>query len=163
GMTVARPQFRELAPFQFYDFQLDRLIVGNPELERTRIQNVDVRYEWYVGALDLISVSLFYKSFDNPIELQIRDPETFTSRFINADSAKAYGAEMEARFGLEHLHPALKYFSLNANVALMRSRVELPSELSGAVRADRPLFNQPPYVTNLSLRFDHPESGVSAT
>lgn len=163
GMTVARPQFRELAPFQFYDFQLDRLIVGNPELERTRIQNVDLRYEWYIGKLDLISVSLFYKSFDKPIELQIRDPVNFSSRFINADTARAYGAEVEARFSLEHVHPSLKFFSLNGNLALMRSRVYLPDELSGAVRADRPLFNQSPYVTNMSLRFDHPDSGVTAS
>jgi hypothetical protein len=163
GMTVARPQFRELAPFQFYDFQLDRLIVGNPELERTRIQNADLRCEWYVGALDLVSISLFYKHFDKPIELQIRDPESLTSRFINADTARAYGAEVEARFGLAHVHRALKFFSLNGNVALMRSRVFLPEELSGAVRSDRPLFNQSPYVTNLSLRFDHPDSGVAAS
>ncbi|NLY95819.1 MAG: TonB-dependent receptor, partial [Myxococcales bacterium] len=163
GMTVARPQFRELAPFQFYDFHLDRLIVGNPELERTRIQNVDARYEWYFGKTDLVSASVFYKHFDDPIELQIRDPSNFTSRFINADSATAYGAEIEGRVGLERIHPSLKFFSIQGNLALMRSRVTLPDELSGAVRSNRPLFDQSPYVTNLSLRFDLPDAGVSAS
>ncbi len=37
--TLARPEFRELAPFSFADFAGGYLVVGNPVLQRSRITN----------------------------------------------------------------------------------------------------------------------------
>src|SRR3712207_8403318 len=41
---------------------------GNPDLERTRIQNADLRWEWYPDAGEVVSVGVFAKRFDKPIE-----------------------------------------------------------------------------------------------
>ena len=47
GRTVARPSFRELAPYTSFDFIGDYLLVGNASLSHTVIDNAEVRGEWY--------------------------------------------------------------------------------------------------------------------
>jgi outer membrane receptor protein involved in Fe transport len=162
GMTVSRPQIRELAPFQFYDFVRERNIEGNPELERTLIHNADLRWEWFFGEGEVAAASAFYKQFHKPIELQIRDPDSGGSQFINASSAWNVGGEVELRLSLGRLGRLLRWFNLDSNLALIHSQVELPTQLSTAVKASRPLFGQSPYVFNVSLRFHQEATGVTS-
>ena len=68
GRTIARPTFRELARFASFDFQGDFILIGNPMLKRSVIDNLDLRYEIFPRTAELISVSAFYKRFSNPIE-----------------------------------------------------------------------------------------------
>src|SRR5690606_37925692 len=68
GRTLARPSFREFAPFNSYDFINSVQIIGNPELERTLVNNFDARWEWFMRTGEILAVSAFYKDFSNPIE-----------------------------------------------------------------------------------------------
>jgi TonB-dependent receptor len=163
GITVARPQIRELAPYQYYDFVRDRNIEGNPELKRTRIQNFDLRWEWFFGEGEIASVSTFYKTFKNPIELTVLDNLTGGAQFRNADSARNLGGELELRLGLARLARPLRNFFFESNLALVYSRIELSAADARAVRASRPLAGQSPYVANLALRFLEPNRGVTAS
>ena len=99
SQTVSRPEFRELAPFNFYNFVQDNIISGNPELLRTKITNGDLRFEWYGGKGQIITVSGFYKNFVNPIEIINRTgtsgaPELY---FSNISRATSIGTELEFR------------------------------------------------------------------
>jgi outer membrane receptor protein involved in Fe transport len=163
GMTVGRPQARELAPFMYYDFLRDRNIVGNLELRTTLIHSADVRWEWFFGTGQVLSASLFYKNFRRPIEQQVISTDG-TSKVTNTPSAETYGGELELRSSLEQLHKSLRFFDFGANLTLLRSQVEIPPELSGAVRAgSRRMFGQAPYVINLTLRFAEPDTKFSAS
>ena len=73
GKTLARPTFRELAPFPSWDFANGFFFIGNPELNRTLIDNYDVRWEWFVRPCEIIALSTFYKKFHNPIERTIKN------------------------------------------------------------------------------------------
>jgi outer membrane receptor protein involved in Fe transport len=161
GMTVGRPQARELAPYIYYDFVRDRNIVGDLNLRTTLIHNADVRWEWFFAEGQVLAVSVFYKKFIRPIEQQITSVDG-SSVFTNTPSADTYGAEFELRTSFKHLHPALRFFDLGSNLTLLRSEVEIPPELSGAVRAgSRRMFGQAPYVINLALRFAEPDTHFS--
>jgi outer membrane receptor protein involved in Fe transport len=163
GMTVGRPQARELAPFMYYDFLRDRNIVGNIELRTTLIHSADFRWEWFFGTGQVLAASLFYKNFRRPIEQQVISTDG-TSKFSNTPSAQTYGAEFELRSSLEQLHKSLRLFDFGANLTLLRSEVEIPEELSGAVAAGtRRMFGQAPYVINLTLRFAEPVTKFSAS
>ncbi len=163
GMTVARPQIREIAPYQYYDFVRDRNVQGSPDLERTLIQNADLRWELFLGDGEILAVSGFYKYFDRPIELQIANPSTYDSIYVNAREAHNVGAELEARVSLGRIADALRYFRVGGNLSLIWSEVSFDADEAGAVRAQRPLYGQAPYVANLSLEFDHPDSGITAS
>jgi hypothetical protein len=62
--------------------------------------------------------------------------------------------------GFSLLHEKLSKFFFLGNLALAWSETTLPADQRISGRSSRPLFNQSKYVTNLSLRFDDPDSGV---
>jgi len=160
GMTVIRPAIRELAPYSYTDFLRGWFITGNPDLQRARVQNVEARYEFYFGESNLVSATAFYKQFKNPIEFVITSQVNGAATFANADKAWLVGGELELRLGFGTFHSKLERFYFLGNVAVMKSETSLSAENAGSGRSQHPLYNQSPYVTNLSLRFDDPDAGV---
>ena len=160
GMTVIRPAIRELAPYPYVDFLRGWFTIGNPDLLRTRVQNIEARYEYYFGKSNLFSVTGFYKYFRDPIEFVVTSQQNSTATFENAEKAWLAGGEIELRLGFGTFNDKLDRFYFLGNVALMQSKTSLRAADAGSGRAERPLFNQSPYVTNLSLRFDDPDAGV---
>ncbi|RKG74208.1 TonB-dependent receptor domain-containing protein [Corallococcus terminator] len=160
--TLARPTFRELAPFIFFDFVRRRNVSGNPDLLETRIHNVDARVEWFVEENDVLAASAFYKRFQDPIERVIRNPDSGDLGFENAAGADSYGLELEARTSLARFSPSLRPVRVGANLTLIQSQVDLgDSAVVGAqTNKDRPLQGQSPYVINVNVGYERPESGT---
>ncbi len=164
--TLARPQLRELAPFEFNDYYLGRSTTGNPDLDLARITNLDLRFEHFPTLREVAAVSVFYKKFTDPIEPVLR-PGTGSggarNSFQNTPGAWVLGVELESRKDLDFLATALDDFSVVANLTLTRSRVEL--EQTGRrtmTNLDRPLVNQAPWVVNLALDYDDEDRGTRA-
>ncbi len=157
SQTVVRPELRELASFQFFDFDLNASIQGNPGLKRTKITNVDVRYELYPNAGEVITVGAFYKHFEKPIEAVFSPLGGGSFGYENPPTANAYGAELELRKKLD-FSTALKNFTIQANLAYIYSRVK-----DDALQLDRPLQGQSPYIINLALMYDLPKAGLTTT
>ncbi|MCG8443022.1 MAG: TonB-dependent receptor, partial [Caulobacterales bacterium] len=94
--TITRPQFRELAPQIFRNNISDTLSQGNPRLENTEITNYDIRYEWYFGRDEFLTIGAFYKELDKPIVEYTRTAfDSTVSQFVNAPSATVQGVEFE--------------------------------------------------------------------
>jgi hypothetical protein len=162
GGTVARPLVRELAPFLNQDFVPRPTTQGNPDLQRTFIHNLDLRWELFPTPTEVFAVSGFYKIFEDPIESVLLN-QNGDITFENIEGATSYGAELEARLGLDVFTPSLRGFSVLGNLALIRSSVTLTEEQQGsATRQERPLAGQSPYVANLSLGYDSEGSVFSA-
>ncbi|HEX8356045.1 MAG TPA: TonB-dependent receptor, partial [Segetibacter sp.] len=160
SQTVVRPEFRELATFQYYDFDLNAGITGNPNLKRTKITNLDLRYELYPQAGEMLTAGVFFKHFDKPIEqlFSLGGGGSSSFRFENPDKATAYGAEVEFRKKLDFLSDAFKNFTFQSNLAYVYSKVQ-----DTALLIDRPLQGQSPYVINFGLMYDLEKQGFSAT
>ena len=166
--TVSRPEFRELAPFTFYNFLIDNIVSGSPTLQRAKISNADLRYEFFPGAGQIISVSGFYKKFNNPIELINRTgtsgaPELY---YTNVAGATSYGVEAEYRMNLGFLKrndstSFLKQITLYANASLIRSKVDLDSIVGSEI--DRPLQGQSPYIANAGVYFTNKKGDLSVS
>jgi TonB-dependent receptor len=160
--TVSRPEFRELAPFAFYNFALDNILSGNPNLQRAIIDNFDARYEYFIGNGQMFTFSAFYKNFTNPIELVNRTgvsgaPELY---YTNVPNVVNYGIETEYRLKLDVFskNKESKIWSnttLYTNVALISSKVDV-SQITGAGSDTRPLQGQSPYIVNAGLQYEHP-------
>lgn len=168
--TVSRPEFREIAPFQFFDYESTFGIRGNPELVTTDIYNFDARYEIYSGAGQAITFGGFYKRFVNPIEFRLDPGSVLTRRnyfFQNAKDANTYGLEFEIRKNLNFLdrgNELLSDFSVFANLTYIFSQVSFNDELLGKiVSADRPVQGQSPYLINGGLQYTNNESGWNGT
>ena len=165
GRTVNRPEFRELAPFVFYDYKMDAGRVGNPNLKSATIHNLDARLEWYPRSGETVNIGVFYKQFDNPIENKtIIMAENPSFGYINADKATSYGVEVEVRKSLMGMTSStfLDRFSLNANASLIRAEVDLGG-LSSTQEQVRPLQGQSPYIINASLYYEGPKQGLTGS
>jgi outer membrane receptor protein involved in Fe transport len=124
GITLSRPQVRELAPYDYYDFLRDRRIIGNPDLKTATIHNADLRWEWFFGEGQLAAVSGFYKRFLDPIELQLVSAgDDLQLLYVNAKGATNFGGELELRSELAALSRALRRFSVSGNLSVIRSRI----------------------------------------
>jgi outer membrane receptor protein involved in Fe transport len=163
--TLARPEYRELVPIKSRDVLNGDDLEGNPDLQRTRIQNADLRWEWYPASGEVLSLGLFAKQFDDPIERVYRAAGA-SSRFVgfvNAESARNYGVEMELRKGLGFVHSALVPFSIFSNVSLMRSEIDLGANRAAATNPERRMVGQAPYIVNVGLGYSSASGNTSAT
>lgn len=160
SMTLARPEFRELASFQFTDFFGGETVQGNPSLQRTRIVNTDLRWEWFLGPVDLLAVSAFYKYFDQPIETIIQGGADIIRSFANATSAYTVGGEIELRKELVFAGKGLRGLSLGGNLTLLYSRVDLSQTGGSQTDTNRPLQGQSPYAVNLFAEYERPAAGT---
>lgn len=154
--TVSRPEFRELAPFSFFDFNTFTTLVGNDSLKSATIMNYDLRYEIYPRAGgELISVSAFYKDFTNPIEgiILASGAGSFNSSYQNVPKAKNYGAELEVRKKLSFISKRsglLNNSTFFGNFAYILSEVDL-SKVASATTKKRPLQGQSNYIVNAGI------------
>lgn len=180
--TIARPSFKELSFAQIIDPLSNRIFNGSlfqysdwgGQLVETRIDNFDVRWEFFQNRGQMISVSAFMKQFENPIEL-VRIPEAQTSSDFqprNVGNGKLHGIEFEVRKNLEFITPILQNFSFNTNITFIKSQIEMTDkefnsrlnyEKTGETISDtRAMAGQSPFVINAGLIYNNTASGIDA-
>lgn len=169
--TLARPTFRELAPFASFDVEGGFLLAGNPNLQRTLVDNADLRLEFYPNKADIISISSFYKHFKSPIE-RTYNPEQPNGEFTfrNVPTAFLAGIELETRktFGFID-KPLIRDLSLIANVSYIYSQTNIDATELNQIRASRPdapstreMFGQAPFSINALLNYNNSALGFEA-
>ncbi len=168
SQTLARPNMRELAPFEQFDTKNGFYNVGNPGLKRTLINNFDIRYELYTRPGEIIAVSAYYKTFKDPI-IRAFNPKASLPElsFVNVDKAEVLGVEFEFRKSLDFISPFLHDFYFNTNLTLIKSRVDIPTkEIENSKNVDstytlesRPFQGQAPYIVNAILTYSNKKIG----
>jgi hypothetical protein len=157
GKTVSRPDFRELSPATFNDVTGGRLTFGNENLTRATIDHLDLRFDYFMGPGEVLSLSLFRKRFTDPIETIVVVSAQQSVTWANATAATNDGVEVEYRKDLP-----LNLYSAG-NVALVASRIDLGDAGGIQTNDERPLQGQSPYVVNVQLGWDHPDRDDRAT
>ncbi len=162
--TLARPDFREMSTVGFIDDETGNIVQGNANLKGTVIKNIDHRWEYYFTADEYASVGLFYKEFENPIEILFLPGVNRIQTFDNAKAAQNYGVEFEGRVGLRHFSRPLRRWTVLSNLTYINSEIELSAQNKGTqTSSSRPLQGQSPYVINMQLQYDRPQWGLTTT
>ncbi len=162
GKTLNRPEFRELAPFTYYDFSLNASKTGNPNLINAHVDNFDLRYEFYPSPSELISIGVFHKLFTNPIEQVIRYSGSGVNfSYANVANANSSGVELEIRKSLKELSG--NKFVQNLNLILNTSLINSSVKSSAGVTSnfgERQLQGQSPYIVNAGIFYNDVNSGT---
>jgi TonB-dependent receptor len=164
GMSLNRPEFRELALFSYYDFENLWELKGNPELKTASIYNVDLRYEFYPNATELISFGVFGKYFRNSIEREFENTNIGNSlTYVNSDQATNYGIETEVRKSLLDLSSSrfIQNLSVVLNASLIKSEVKITNARGES--GSRALTGQSPYIVNTGFYYEDADKGLQAT
>ncbi|MEL6667181.1 MAG: TonB-dependent receptor, partial [Pseudomonadota bacterium] len=179
SQTITRPQFRELAFVQFINSETDESFIGNPFLLNSEVENFDARWEYYFSPNEFVTLGVFHKDIDNPIEeVSFVFGDSSINSFINAPGATLSGFEAEIEknldfdewFGWNFLGD--REIVLKANYAFTDSEVSTDGEVvrasaaSGVPEADptaaenfiidgRRLQGQSDHLFNLQLGYDN--------
>jgi outer membrane receptor protein involved in Fe transport len=151
--TLARPEFREVANFAYYDFIRNAQILGNSKLEKSNIYNLDLKYEYYSKPGENISVALFSKNFIKPIEQIVADgsvPSNLLLTFTNPNKATVYGIEFELRKKINN------WLDFYTNSSLIHSEVKVNN-------IKRQLQGQSNYIVNGGLNFHKNKNTLNVT
>lgn len=168
--TMIRPTFRETSVTSFPDPAMSALISGG-NISSTKIDNKDLRFEWYPKPGDMLSVSAFHKKLDKPVELVVNSLNStpIGMAYQNQHSATSKGLEMEFRKNLTFISGLLKNMTIYGNGAWFASKVNTINRVDDPAtpgkkievlkELDRPLMGQSPYLINLGLLYE--EDGFS--
>ncbi len=178
--TIARPSFKELSFAQILDPISDRIFNGglfaigewDGNLTETRIHNFDTRWEMFFNRGQLLSFSLFYKSFDAPIELVRVQAQQTSSEFQprNVGDGQVFGVEFEFRKNLGFIAGPLQNISLSSNVTVTESMIDMTQQEFQArknyekegqsIDDTRQMAGQAPYIINAGLSYDNAAIGL---
>ncbi len=163
--TVVRPDLRELTVASYLDPLTNDLIRGNPGVRPSPVSNFDVRGEWFFSTGDNLSVSLFYKDIDSPIEFfeTAASDTTIAREIINAESATIYGVEIEGLLSLGTVWSALDSFFLRGNATFQEAELIAGDAADAPTNNKRDLTNAAPYIVNLLLGYDSDNGRHAAT
>ena len=168
--TVARPAIRELTSSKSYEFGGGPYFIGNPDLKQSRIDNYDLRIEWFPRPGEVFAASLFYKEFTYPIELTAASATGYKGdqKPQNIDFAKVRGVEFEFRSRLDRVWHKLAAFSMGGNLSLIKSKASILEEELNDIRIDfpgakdwRPMIGQAPYIINMDASYELFKSGTA--
>lgn len=161
--TLSRPDFRELSPAAFTNPVTGREVVGNPNLKIANITNYDFRWEWYFGFGDSMSLGLFYKEFENPIESVVQPGAEARQTFTNAEAGENTGVEFEISKRLDFLGDRWEDFYIQSNIAFIDSQVTIAEKDRGILTStSRALQGQSDWLFNAQIGYE-PFSGTTAT
>lgn len=179
--TVTRPDFRELTSTEYIPEEGKLLIKGNQFLVSGQVDSHDLRWEWFLSPLELLSAGVFYKDLKNPVEDAVTTiSDKPVAGFLNAPTGYLYGLELEARQSLASLSrvlPAgwgeaassqLNRFALDGNVSAIESQVDLADvrlpngSINYATNKKRSLQGQAPYTINAAVDYEIPNRGTAS-
>jgi len=180
NQTLARPSFKEKSIAQIFDPISKRTFSGNIDLKQTSVNNMDVRWEYFMKPGELISISTFYKTFHNHIELVSFPTSPDNVKPRNARNSWVYGAEFEVRKEMGSITPFLHGLSIGVNVSLIKSFVdmntvyvddartktekqsrELIKRQDEIISSTRPMAGQAPYLLNANINYSLDENGLN--
>jgi TonB-dependent receptor len=155
--TLSRPDFRELSPFDFNDVLGGFVTQGNADLKRATINNYDLRWERFSSGNQLIAASVFAKTFTDPIETTIIPSNDLRQTYVNADSARNLGFELEFRRALGSFVPKLNDWSVSTNFTFVDSNVDIKqSDAALLTSPSHPLLGQSRYIANVTTEWSKP-------
>ncbi|MCG8474583.1 MAG: TonB-dependent receptor [Cytophagales bacterium] len=155
--TIARPNMREISPFTSFGAPDDDVRTGNDSLRRTKIHNLDLRYELFQNPGELFALSAYYKVFKDPIVWKL-EPLGSVAQLapVNTENALVLGFEVE--FRKKVLESAGSDLLLAVNGSLIYSRVDKDrtevdtfKKLGRDFKEWRPFMGQAPYIANFSV------------
>ena len=163
--TAVRPDLREITEASYVDPITEDLTFGNPDVEPAAVTNYDVRAEWFFSSGDNMTVSLFRKEIDQPIDFfeSPASDTTIAREILNGESAEIQGVEIEGLKELAFLGGFFDTMFVQGNVTLQESELVSGLRPDAPTNPVRPLGGASEYVANVMLGFDSPDSKHTAS
>ena len=166
--SINRPGFYEIVPYQIMGEEYQEK--GNPNLKRARIDNIDLRWEWFPSNTEQVLAGVFYKYLKDPIEQVFVTSDgkigSGTDAYYmpdNLGNAKNMGFEIDVIKYIRHFGIKANYTYTYSKITTSKREYKAGSaEYKSGVTQSRPLVNQAPHTANISLLYKDTENGWNA-
>lgn len=166
--SINRPGFYEIVPYRIMGEEY--MEQGNPNLKRTRIDNIDFRWEWFPSPTEQVMAGVFYKYLHNPIEQVFVAASGLVGSGADAyympdnlGNAKNMGFEIDLIKYIRHFGVKANYTYTHSQITTSkRQYMQGSAEYEKGVTQKRPLVNQAPHTANVSLLYKDTEHGWNA-
>ena len=154
SLTQTLPEFKELAPFEYVS-PTGRVTVGNPDLEKSEIINLDLKWEFFPKKSELISATAFYKQIKDPINLALARGSSGNFKYFNTgEKATVFGVELETRLNLIENEDEKSILNFNANLTQMWFNQDLLSDFQYKNTTESDLQGASNFILNSSLSYN---------
>lgn len=144
--TVSFPEFKEMAPYVYEG--VTQRIGGNPDLlgqtnpeinyvnvpdvSYSKVYNLDLKYEWFPSRDEIISLGVYGKQINDPVNLVVANDATGTQRFFRTgEKASIFGTELEVRKNLLRNTLDETMLSVGFNFSYMYTEQDLYPTIQG--------------------------------
>lgn len=165
SQTAVRPDLREITDASYVDPRTGSVVDGNPDVRPADVTNYDLRAELFFASGDSLTMTLFYKDIQNPIEFteSAASDTNIARELINGESAEVYGIEFEGLKELGFLGDAFSPFFVQGNLTLQDSKLVVGEQADAPTNPERPMTGASDYVVNMALGYDSPNGRHTAT
>jgi TonB-dependent receptor len=163
--TAIRPDLREVTDASYIDPITEIVTRGNSGVVPADVDNYDLRAEWRFAGGDSLSVTLFDKEIDHPIEFfeSAASDTTIAREIVNAESAHVRGIELEGLKQLDFLGELGRMFFVQGNLTVQESELVAGPRADAPTNATREMAGASPYVANVMLGFDSADGKHTAS
>jgi outer membrane receptor protein involved in Fe transport len=158
SQTIGRPTIREVSALMDWNYRLGKFVFGYPDLKMVYIDNYDVRIESFFPSGDNVSFSVFYKQFENHIELTDLGPY-FSWRNADIEPSRVRGIELEGKKTI------FRNLEIMGNITLIDSKATY-ADVQTLIVVDtitRTMYGQAPYIINGILSYKSEKAGLLAS
>jgi len=166
--SIFRPAFADLIAFPERGSSNDSYETeGNPHLQHTVIDNIDLRYEIFPKGLDQFMIGAFYKFISNPIEYAFTQ-NGFGGIILspnNFGNASNFGVELVFRKYFGNFGVSGNYTFTNSVINSQKNFYYQSSSgqaINTRVNEKRPLQGQSAHIGNFSLLYKSAKNKIDA-
>lgn len=153
--TLARPNYYDLVPYQLVFLEDAEIQRGNPTLEPTTSNNLDLLAEHYFQSVGVVAGGLFYKRLNNYIYPFVFDEDAFGDELQvtqprNGQSASLWGLELAFQNQLRFLPAPFDGLGIYANYTWTDSSAKFPDREG----AHATLPGQSAHIGNFAVSYE---------
>ncbi|MDR2938338.1 MAG: TonB-dependent receptor [Prevotellaceae bacterium] len=162
--TYTLPQAKEISPYQYVSISFTSQ--GNPKLKPSENYNLDLKWDYYPSASELLSVTGFYKHILNPIG---RVDEGNSAGMLTYNNISRYatvgGVEVEVRKNIFDKFNTEQEQSRRISAGLNASYIytDLTLDISGTTPRSTQLEGASPLLANLDLSYSYAKKDKNLT
>ncbi|AUC16382.1 TonB-dependent receptor [Tenacibaculum sp. SZ-18] len=155
SITQTLPEFKEVSPFE-YVTPTGRVIKGNPNVEKSDVYNIDLKWEFFPSRGELISATAFYKQIENPINLALTRGSSGNFQFANTgEQADVLGFEIEGRLDVLKNDDDQGILNITANATGMWFEQDLLENFQYNSKTTSGLQGASNYIFNGSITYNN--------
>ncbi len=155
SFTQTLPEFKELSPFEYVS-PTGRVTRGDPNLEKSDVFNVDLKWEFFPRKNELVSATTFYKQIKNPINLALTRGSAGIFQYSNTgEKTNVFGVELETRLNLIENEDEKPILNFNTNITKMWFNQDLLEEFQYKNITESDLQGASDLILNGSLGYNN--------